>query len=77
MRRLGWVPSRLAHVSQVVGGTFIAGLVIAGPSLLLPWGSVPQLVIGGLGIALAVIGWIGWPIWFVAMGRALRRGVGG
>lgn len=77
MRGLPDVTRRLARFSQVVGGSFIVGTATAGSALLLPSGSIPQLAIGGAGLAIAVVGWIGWPVWFIVTGRALRRGGGG
>ncbi len=76
-RRMRTVPpfaGRLARITQVVGASFICGTAIAGAGLALPSGSVPQLAVMGIGGAIAVVGWVGWPVWFLAAGRTLRRG---
>jgi hypothetical protein len=72
MRGVAGFPPRLARLSEGVGASFVAGIAIAGVSLVLPSGSLPQLMIGGIGISLAVAGWLGWPVWFLALGRVLR-----
>lgn len=77
MHGLPGLPQRLARLTQVVGGSFIVGTAIAGTGLLAPSGSIPQLVLGGVGLTIAVVGWVGWPVWFLALGRALRRGLAG
>jgi hypothetical protein len=75
-RRMRGVPGlagRLARMTEVVGASFIVGTAVAGASLALPAGSPAQLVVGGIGVAIGVVGWVGWPVWFLAVGRALRR----
>ena len=76
-RRMRGVPrfaGRLARITQAVGASFIVGTAVAGAGFALPSGSPAQLVIMGIGGAIAVIGWIGWPVWFLAAGRTLRQG---
>ena len=76
-RRMRGVPGlagRLARISQGVGASFIVGTAIAGAGFALPSGSPAQLAVMGIGGAIAVLGWVGWPVWFVALGRTFRRG---
>jgi hypothetical protein len=73
MRAVPGLAGRLARIAQVVGASFIVGTAVAGAGFVLPSGSPAQLAVAGSGIAIAVIGWVGWPVWFLAAGRALRR----
>jgi hypothetical protein len=50
----------------------IAG-AIAVLGLLLPWMSLPQMVLFGAGGVLAVTAMIGTPFWFLLLGRHLGR----
>jgi hypothetical protein len=67
--------NRWLRLSAAIGarvprfGEFLGA--VAGLGLLLPWMSVPQLVMFGVGGVLGVIGMLGIPIWFVFLGRHL------
>jgi hypothetical protein len=74
MRAVPRLAGRFARLTQAVGASFIAGTALAGSSFMLLSGSPAQLVVGGIGIAIAIAGWVGWPVWFLALGRALRPG---
>lgn len=56
---------------RVPGVVTQPGGAVAGLGLLLPWMSVPQLVMFNIGGVLGVIGMLGIPIWFVLLGRHL------
>jgi hypothetical protein len=75
LRRVAGFPTRVARFTAGVGTSIIAGTAIAGAGFLLPSGSVPQIAVIGTGAILGAAGWIGWPVWFFAVGRALRRGL--
>jgi hypothetical protein len=77
LRRVAGFPTQVARFTAGVGASIIAGTAIAGAGFLLPSGSVPQIAIIGTGAILGAAGWIGWPVWFFAVGRALRRGLPG
>lgn len=42
-------------------------------SLLVDWGSTPQLVIMAVGVAPGLLSWLGWPVWFLGAAAALSR----
>jgi hypothetical protein len=66
------LPRRLARLGQVLGAGPLAGGVVVGLGLLLPWMSWAQLVFFGVGGLPGSIGWLGIPVWFVLLGRHLR-----
>ena len=64
--RLGW----WAPVAQGVGALVVAA------SLLLGWGSPPQLAVAIAGVALGLPAWATWPVWFALAAREVdRRGL--
>jgi hypothetical protein len=69
-------PYRLARFGEFLGAIFLAGYVIVGLGLLLPWMSWPQLVVFGVGILVGLPGYLGIPVWFVFLGRYLGSAVG-
>lgn len=73
--RLRSVPGRerLGRVSRVVGSSFIAGSAILGAGFAAPDGSPIRMALWAIGGAVGAAGYVGWPYWFHAMGRALRR----
>lgn len=67
------MPRHIARFGSAFGAGLLGGMGLAGASLLLPWGS---LAANALLIPGAVVGgamWILWPLWFIALGRHLRR----
>ena len=50
----------------------MAGYVIVGLGLLLPWMSWPQLVVFGVGVRIGLPAYLGIPVWFVFLGRHLE-----
>jgi hypothetical protein len=69
-------PYRLARFGELLGAGFLAGYVIVGLGLLLPWMSWPQLVVFGVGILVGLPGYLGIPVWFVYLGRYLWTSAG-
>ena len=69
-------PYRLARFGELLGAGFLAGYVIVGLGLLLPWMSWPQLVVFGVGILVGLPGYLGIPVWFVFLGRCLGSAMG-
>lgn len=54
-----------------MGALVLAAGAVSGPGLLLPWMSLPQLILFSTGGVLAMIGMIGIPFWFLLLGRHL------
>jgi len=52
---------------------FLAGYVVVGLGLLLPWMSWPQLVVFGVGVVIGLPAYLGIPVWFVLLGRYLGK----
>jgi hypothetical protein len=63
---------RLARVSQVVGGSFLAGSALFGAGFAAPEGSPLRMAAWVAGGVIGIAGYIGWPYWFHAVGRSLR-----
>jgi hypothetical protein len=76
LRRSHALPYRLARFGEFLGASFLAGYVIFGIGLLLPWMSWPQLVVFGVGLLVGLPGYLGIPVWFVFLGRYLGSAVG-
>ena len=62
---------RLARLGEFLGAGTLAGYVVVGLGLLLPWMSWPQLVVFGVGVLIGLPAWLGIPVWFVLLGRHL------
>ena len=67
---------RVARFGEYVGAGFLAGYVIVGLGLLLPWMSWPQLVVFGVGVLIGLPSYFAIPVWFVLLGRHLGASVG-
>jgi len=65
------LPSRLARLGEFLGVGALAGYVVVGLGLLLPWMSWPQLVVFGVGVLIGLPAYLGIPVWFVLLGRHL------
>ena len=65
------LPVRLARLGEYLGAGTLAGYVIVGLGLLLPWMSWGQLVVFGLGMLIGLPAWLGIPVWFLLLGRHL------
>jgi hypothetical protein len=76
LRRSNVLPYRLVRFGGLLGAGFLAGAVIVGLGLLLPWMSWPQLVVFGVGILVGLPGYLGIPVWFVLLGRYLGSAIG-
>ena len=53
----------------MLGAAYPVGLVLAAPGLLFPWGSAAQLVFVTPGIVIGAFGWLGLPLWPLALAR--------
>ena len=62
---------RVARLGEVLGAGLLAGYVIVGLGLLLPWMSWPQLAVFGVGVLVGLPAYLGIPVWFVLLGRHL------
>lgn len=76
LRLSGALPYRVARFGEFVGAGALAGYVIFGLGLLLPWMSWPQLVVFGVGVLVGLPGYLGIPVWFVLLGRHLGASMG-
>lgn len=61
-RRPG-LPHGVARFGRTVGRSFLIGAAIVAAGLVLPWGSVGQLAVFGLGGVIGIVGWLGFPVW--------------
>lgn len=71
-RTAGWRP-RTARLAAAAGAAQIIGATIAALSLLLGWGSGPQIAVMAVGVVPGLLGWAAWPVWFALLGLDLRR----
>jgi hypothetical protein len=76
LRQSDALPYRLIRLGELVGVGFLAGYLIVGFGLLLPWMSWPQLVVFGFGVLVGLPAYLGFPVWFVVLGRHLGASVG-
>ncbi len=67
------LPCRSVRFGEFVGAGFLAGYIIVGLGLLLPWMSWPQLVVFGVGVLVGLPAYLGIPVWFVLLGRHLGK----
>jgi hypothetical protein len=73
LRASGALPPLTARFGASMGVLVLAAGAVAGPGLLLPWMSLPQLILFSTGGVLAMIGMLGIPFWFLLLGRHLWR----
>ena len=64
---------RLGTVSRVVGASFIAGSALFGAGFAAPEGSPLRMAVWAVGTVVGLAGYVGWPYWFHAVGRTLRK----
>ena len=69
--RSGGLDPRVARLGGLLGAGVLAGYVVVGLGLLLPWMSWPQLVVFGVGVLIGLPAYLGIPVWFVLLGRHL------
>ena len=62
---------RVARLGEALGAGLLAGYVVVGLGLLLPWMSWPQLVVFGVGVLIGLPAYLGIPVWFVLLGGHL------
>jgi MFS family permease len=68
------LPYRVARLGEFVGAGFLAGYLVVGLGLLLPWMSWPQLVVFGFGVLVGLPAYlVGIPVWFLLLGRHLGK----
>jgi hypothetical protein len=63
------LPAPVVRLGTVVGATFLAGLAVAGAGMLAPPGSVARYVAWGLGGLTGSVGYLGLPLWPLALAR--------
>jgi hypothetical protein len=67
------VPRVIWRSGQAIGVALLAGLILTGASLLLPFGSLAANSLLIPAVALGGVAWILWPVWYLLVGRHLRR----
>ena len=71
LRSSAALPVRVARLGEFLGAGTLAGYVVVGLGLLLPWMSWAQLVVFGAGVLIGLPSWLGIPVWFLFLGRHL------
>jgi hypothetical protein len=69
--RHGTLPRSVTRFGLLLGVSLPVGLVIAAAGLLFPGGSPAQLAFVIPGVAIAAIGWLGLPVWPLALARTV------
>lgn len=71
-RAFGHAPylSAPARLGRALGVLFMAALLLIAASLPLPWGSLPQQIVLGVGFVLGGLTWLAIPLWFLLVGRS-------
>ena len=67
------VPAAIWRFGLTTGLALLAGMVLVGASLLLPFGSTAANLLLIPGVACGGVAWLAWPLWYVLLGRHLRR----
>ena len=68
----GQLPDRLARTAQLIGAAVLVATPLIGLSLLLPGESIPQYIVGGVGLVVVVPAFVGFPIWLLLLSNRLR-----
>jgi hypothetical protein len=63
----------ITKLGERSGYAVLIGALVAASGLLLPAGSVQQLVLFGIGALVAVVGMLAIPVWFILLGRQLPK----
>ena len=71
------LPRIISRFGTAFGAGMLGGLTLVGASLLLPWGSPAAKALLIPGVAVGGVMWILWPLWFIKVGRHLRRTAAG
>jgi MFS family permease len=69
LRRSQAVPARVARLGELSGLAFATGAAVVALGVPLPWMSVHQLVIFGVGAGVGSAAFLAIPIWFLLLGR--------
>jgi hypothetical protein len=72
-RATGRLPGRLGRAAEVIGAAALVATPLVGLSLLLPAGSIPQYLVGGAGLLLAVPAFAAFPVWLLLVSNRLRE----
>ncbi|MGW4586569.1 hypothetical protein ACWEKJ_04480 [Amycolatopsis thermoflava] len=67
------LPRTLRRCGTVVGAGYLAGALLVWGALALPSESAGQYAVGGIGVVLGAIGWLGLPVWSLLLARGSRR----
>jgi hypothetical protein len=69
LRRSHAVPARVARLGELSGLAFATGAAVVALGVPLPWMSVHQLVIFGVGAGVGSAAFLAIPIWFLLLAR--------
>lgn len=62
------------RLGTVVGAGALAGFAVAAAGLVaLPWGSVAQYAVCGVGGVVGLAGWLGFPVWPLVLARGFEE----
>ncbi|WP_431923214.1 hypothetical protein [Amycolatopsis tucumanensis] len=61
------------RAGALIGAGYIAGALLVWGALALPSESPGQYAVGGAGLVLGAIGWLGLPVWSLLLARGSRR----
>lgn len=76
-RRTGRLSRRLGRVAELAGNAVVVAVPLVGVAALLPRASTAQFAIGGVGAALGLAAFAVFPVWQIALSRAMQdRGAG-
>lgn len=72
----GMFPRLLSRIGQLVGGGILVGILLGAASLLLPWLTISQLAVLGVGVFIGGGVWLASPVWWLLVGGQLRKTAG-
>lgn len=72
LRRKGW-PKRLARLGRGVGIAMLAGMPVLALGFVASSGSALRYALFGVGGILGGVAWLGWPVWYLLVGRSLSQ----
>lgn len=67
------VPVSVHRFGLVVAVTLLSGLALVGASFAFPWGSPAAYALLIPGVVGGGVAWLGWPAWYVLLGRYVAR----
>jgi hypothetical protein len=72
-RRTGALPGRVVRCGLTVSVSYLIGVLVVAAALLAPWGSSVQYAGFGVGVAVGLFGWLGFPVWSLLLARQVFK----